>query len=668
MKPPPHIDPERRFEVTGNRNPNCRRQVADAYGRIVEDSLFPFFDSQQNDELFADLRENLRKETPMRGLPEGYGSESIEDRLRALSETRIILPIDNIEVHADTHNKTIENYIRLALLTAGDEDTAMVHLAVILSKIDNEAIDPLFASQLLLLWAPFADIIGQSHLKKELENIAFKLKCPDEYEKIDFELDQLLGVNTEQEREIQLAREAESLEIFLNTEFSDRDIDVSVTARLKSHYSIWQKQYAQQCLGQPISDTIYDYLGFRIVVSPLIDDAWSARSACLEVEAEIGKLFSSTWRTDYSEPRLQSSYKGIHNVYLMPEGMFNPGATAEFQVRTKKEHDSLVEVEQQYSHYSAMKPVPGKRYNPHIKRSRHHIYDWRARAKARYADAKELNRESLLGSEDALLFFDRNSNLYLAKAGETVLDGMFRIHSDKVFRLKSVQKGTGDRDKSQGDLRPANLRELLVHGDRLVAVYDQKGKEQPHGAWKQIVTWDRARNRIDKKLKEKDAQIYINKGEEVAKHAIEQERIGVNHFNQLDGGDWQALCQRYGLTVSGDTLSARDILLRDIGYGNQGTGKLVAYVTSKARALRDAVVVEPVVDEIPQGVELSIAIAGITATRAKCCTNIVFTDGLAYAIASRRSGSRIMHLHGRECSHMAGLVAESDPRLIPVIV
>ncbi len=658
----------------GETSPNIshvsfRRKAVDVYTLLEEDAheaVFPFFD----DNLFEKIRDNIRSTEAMKSLPKGYGSDLPQERLLAVSGVRIVLRPDNMEKQADTHNKTIENYIKLALLSAGDRSTATAFLSTLIADIEDSGADEHLAQQLFWLWAPFADILGRKDIKEYLEDQAMRVLLPGEYSRIDKELNEQMGLEEAAgnvEREKVLAAEAESLEDYLNDRLHSLDIRVTISSRVKSHFSIWQKQQAQGVQGEHLSETIYDYLGFRVVVSVLSRDKDEILAGCRLVDNEIENLFERTWSVDYADPRMQRTYRAIHSTAYMPVGMFAPGTQAEFQVRSWDQDIDLQAGKMEYMDYSSKKPVPGKKTSAHVKRAKHHIYDWRSRTAVDIAKRGIISPDCCLGDGTGdsaqVLVFDKYANLHLVGKDETVLDAMFRVHSDKVFRLERVYAGEGEIDENARpiNLRPLSLRHHIEHGMRLVAKYMPKGAEQLHPAWKEIVKWDEAKKKIDKRKKKTEAERYIIAGENAVKRALEVEHLGVNHYYDLSEEDWTSICNKSGLTVPPQH-NAKEIMLRDIGFGDQSAVRVATYVQKKIRALENSIRVEIVNEKNSDSLTVK---DGIPSARAQCCSSIAITDGDAIAIATKHKGG-VMHIHSPSCSHIHKMVADQDDRLIRV--
>lgn len=644
---------------------DCWRQV---YMALTDG--FPVFDDM-TDELIGDMRAQMSLlDRPMQGFPEGYGSASLAERLSALAQTRIVLRPNNLEVHGDTHNKTIENYIKLALLTAGDVDTAHMYVAALVTDIEEAGLDTVRAVQLLWLWAPFSEVIGCNEAKEYFEDCALRVLEPAEYERIRSELGGLLGLDggvDSLQLDGILSREATDIEQHVNEHFAGAGVYVTVSYRIKSMYSIWQKQERLGCHGSPLSETIYDYLGFRVVVNSydsMTND--ETHRLCLEVESVLQQLFASSWRRDYLDPKQQSGYKGIHIAWEVPEAILGNGIVAEVQIRPKSIHTKLEEGEYAYGDYAYRKPVIGKKTSQHVKRQKHRIYDWRGYAKRRLAEGGSIEHADIFRTSadtpaNEIFVFDKYSNLYLSSAGETVLDAFFRIHTDKVFRLLRVQYG------ENGQLKPAKFSMPVWDGIRLVGTYgpeETEVRQRPN--WLDYVTWPEARRRIGKYLKEGSSREYMHQGSVLVKRELEKHKLGAQHLSQVTTVEWLELARRYGLTLHSSTDDPAEIVLRGIGYGTSQPGKVVALIQTK---LKKTVITDVIKATSETSPALKEIVSGLPVVRAQCCHHIAFPDGCGYIIASRTDpAGPVFRLHSIECAHMMRLAEREDPRLIAVTI
>ena len=107
----------------------------------------------------------------------------------------------------------------------------------------------------LYIFAPLAHRLGLYAIKTELEDLSLKYKQPETYNLIKFRL------HSQKERRDYLVNQFITP---IQAELAKEGIDFTISGRLKSIYSIWNKM---QTKGVSF-DEIYDLLAIRIVFKP----------------------------------------------------------------------------------------------------------------------------------------------------------------------------------------------------------------------------------------------------------------------------------------------------------------------------------------------------------------------------------------------------------------
>ena len=109
------------------------------------------------------------------------------------------------------------------------------------------------AGETLYLYVPLAHRLGLYAIKSQLEELSFKYKHPEEYNKI------LLMLHNQEEKRNYLVNEFIRP---IKEKLESENIESTVTHRLKSTYSIWQKMKTK---GVTFNE-IYDILAVRIII------------------------------------------------------------------------------------------------------------------------------------------------------------------------------------------------------------------------------------------------------------------------------------------------------------------------------------------------------------------------------------------------------------------
>ena len=173
------------------------------------------------------------------------------------------------------------------------------------------------ATETLEIYAPIASRLGISTWKDELEDLAFKIVFPEEYEKtkklLDKELASRRGTNI---KEMQ-----KSLAHTLRTEGIKY---LEVTGRVKRLYSFYRK--LEKYKGDIAK--VYDIVAFRIITKSTAD--------CYAALGVIHKHFQPVPGRikDYIATPKPNGYQSIHTTVFD-----NDGKTFEIQIRTDLMHE-----------------------------------------------------------------------------------------------------------------------------------------------------------------------------------------------------------------------------------------------------------------------------------------------------------------------------------------
>ncbi len=165
------------------------------------------------------------------------------------------------------------------------------------------------------IYAPLTDRMGMNRIRDELEDISFKILNPEARELIT----EKLKVKKENRKDAFKEISGE----FINV-LNEKGINVKITGREKTPFSIWRKIQKKRTSLEQISDII----GFRVILGSI--------SECYKT---LG-IFHSKWQTipgrfkDYiSTPKI-NNYKSIHTSIVGPKKQ-----RVEIQIRTKQMHE-----------------------------------------------------------------------------------------------------------------------------------------------------------------------------------------------------------------------------------------------------------------------------------------------------------------------------------------
>ncbi len=174
------------------------------------------------------------------------------------------------------------------------------------------------AGETLFLYVPLAHRLGLYALKTELEELSFKYKHPDEFNKIKYLL------HNQEEKRIYLVNEFITPIV---AKLKAEKFDCDVTHRLKSSYSIWQKMKKK---GVTFNE-IYDILAIRIVIKP--DPEISEKRQCFDVLSVVTDIYKPKPDRirDWINLPKANGYESLHVTVMGPQGKW-----VEVQIRTER--------------------------------------------------------------------------------------------------------------------------------------------------------------------------------------------------------------------------------------------------------------------------------------------------------------------------------------------
>lgn len=171
------------------------------------------------------------------------------------------------------------------------------------------------AAETLEIYAPLADRLGISTLKRDLEDLAFPYVYPEQYE----ETKRIFKIRKEAQQQV-----LQKIVKTLKRELAEHNIHSFRTEfRIKGIYSLWRKM---QRKNMDI-ESIHDILAIRIIV-PTIEDCYQALGIVHSLWHPLpGKV------KDYIAFKKPNGYKSLHTtVFTGDTGI------AEIQIRTEEMH------------------------------------------------------------------------------------------------------------------------------------------------------------------------------------------------------------------------------------------------------------------------------------------------------------------------------------------
>ncbi len=385
-------------------------------------------------------------------------------------------------VEGDDKNIQVENFRKILLTLSKDVRVILIKLADRLHNLRTLDAMPdhkksKIVAETLTVYVPLAHRLGLYPIKTELEDICFKYRNPEIYEKI--------------RRKIELKKTSvhelfkkfiEPLKPFLD----ELGINYEIKYRLKSVASIYRKMKEK---GVSFEE-IYDVFAIRIVFDPT--DPKLEKSQCFTIYSIISDLYRphpGRLRDWINNPK-PNGYEALHTTVMGPEGKW-----VEVQIRSRR-----------------MDEIAEKGYAAHWKYKENkdeetEIDKWIT--KIRETLELQLNSgEDFLSTFEVDIFnlevyvFTPKGELKVLPYGATALDFAYEIHTEVGNHAIGA--------KVNYRLVPLNYK--LQSGDQVEIITSDKQK--PQRDWLDFVVTVKARTKIKEAFKNERKQ-NIEKGIEI---------------------------------------------------------------------------------------------------------------------------------------------------------
>lgn len=389
--------------------------------------------------------------------------------------------------------KQTENFRKLLISAASDIRVLIIKLADRLHNMrtlqykKSKSRRQHIAKETLEIYAPLAERIGIISIKDEMQNIAFIELYPDIYNSIK---DRLKNLYNSSEEIVNLIR-AKLLELS-----KELNIECTISGRLKTPYSIWEKMNVRNISFDQLSDI----MAFRIIVDTI--------PQCYQMLGLIHRNYlvvPGRFRDYISTPK-NNSYQSLHTCVIGPLNK-----RIEIQIRTKEMH--LVA---EYGIAAHWDYKSGNKEKQSDKLSQKWL-DNLVQVLENTSGMEEFleNSKTEITSDTVFCITPQGKIVSLPK-GATVLDFAYLIHSD----IGNHACGAKINDKS------VPLKTVIENGDQIEIVTDSKSF--PQESWSSFLITMKAKSALKKAL-----------------NALEKERIemiGKSNFNEF--------FKRHGLQIS----------------------------------------------------------------------------------------------------------------------
>lgn len=349
------------------------------------------------------------------------------------------------------------------------------------------------ALETLQIFVPIAKRLGLYYFQQLLENGAFHILHPKEYEYIEKYLETHF---TEQQDLIE-----QWLQKIRNALKEDQASYITVKGRIKSPYRIWEKmhyRYKKFDMSQ-----VYDMIAFRVITESVGD--------CYNVLWVVHHHFTPIIKQikDYIAVPKTNGYKSLHTAVL---GLYD--FPVEIQIRTN-EMDELAErwVAAHFA-YAENKWVTNASETQAV---------WLRKLQDLVVNYTNNDDKEWFKNELNIEFLDRNIFIYTQKGDivelpewSTVLDFAFRIHTDLWLKFQSALVN--------GSIVPISYK--LKTWD-VVIIQAFRNKRSASGNWYEYLHTPSAKGKLTKFLKSKEREQLVQKSMKILEEKLKEYNLPV---------------------------------------------------------------------------------------------------------------------------------------------
>ena len=455
--------------------------------------------------------------------------KTVIDMAVSLNKISEIKPKDT-RLEADRYRKLIASYSsdpKVFLIKLADRLEIMRNLSM-LTKSDQMRKN----AETILLYVPLAHQTGVYNVKSELEDLWLKYADPVQFRAISNQLKA-----GEKEREALVREFVQPLEDKLKA----KGIKYTLKARTKSAYSIWRKMQVQDI---PFSK-VYDVFAIRFIIDAPLD---KEKDLCWEVYSLVTEEYepdTSRLRDWITVPK-PNGYQSLQITVKNSRGQF-----LEVQIRTERmDYEAELGSAAHWS-YKGVKKEESLR-------------KWLDMVHSLISGAPQESYEQIdsVINQDVFVFTP-NGELRQLKAGATVLDFAFDIHSNIGLRCAGAKIGG----------KMVSIKEKLKTGD-IVEILTNKN-QKPSPGWLDFVVTSKARNKIKQRLKEEENKM-AREGKQLLERRLKNWKM------ELADDDLTYLVKKYKYRTANELFSA-------LGSGAVDIADIKAFLQDKASRTQETV-------------------------------------------------------------------------------
>ncbi len=398
-------------------------------------------------------------------------------------------------VFGEHASEQAENFRKLLLTISDDIRVVLIKIADRLHNMRTLGSQPKekqykIAGETQYIYAPLAHRLGLFPIKTELEDLSFKYEHPEMYAEIEAKL----AAN----KNAQMAT-FETFSAPIRERLESMGYQFSITARIKSVYSIWKKMMTKQI---PFED-VYDLLAVRIVFTP--HDSMSEKDQCWMIYSAITEIYRphpERIRDWISTPKA-NGYEALH-VTVMGQN----GEWVEVQIRTDRMHELAEHGLAAHWKYKTGEQDESEldKWLSEIKE----ILEHPEKDAMEFLDTFKLN---LFAQE--VFVFTPTGEIKTMPQGATALDFAFLLHSELGEHCIGA--------KVNHTLVPLSYE--LKGGDQVEVL--TSGSQHPQENWLDYVTTAKAQSCLRAYFR-REERSYIRRGEKLFHDAVSMIEVPVN--------------------------------------------------------------------------------------------------------------------------------------------
>ena len=385
-----------------------------------------------------------------------------------------------------------ENFRKLLLTMSDDIRVVLIKIADRLHNMRTLGAQPKdkqhkIAGETQYIYAPLAHRLGLFPIKTELENLSFRYEHPDTYAEIEAKLN---------ERKEKQMLDYEEFAAPIRQKLQDMGYKFTMTARIKTVYSIWEKMQQKNI---PFED-VYDLLAVRIIFTP--NESMSEKDQCWMIYSAITEIYRphpERIRDWISMPKA-NGYEALHVTVMGPEGQW-----IEVQIRTNRMHE-LAE-KGLAAHWKYKTGVDGESELDKWLRNLKEILANPSPDALAFLDTFKLN----LFAQEVFVFTPKGE-IKTMPQGSTVLDLAFQLHS-----------GLGEHcigAKVNHTLVPMSY--VLKSGDQVEILTSQT--QTPQKEWKEWATTAKSQSGLDNFFRREERRLTLE-GEQLFNDMLEAQQL-----------------------------------------------------------------------------------------------------------------------------------------------